>query len=140
MSADVTQERIPSLSQRVAEEIRALLARRQIRQAQLARELGVSEQWISVRLRGVQPIDLDDLERIAKVLKCRVIDLLPPDGGGQATLGNPRPGRTADQPNTRPRDNRPSDGPGTTAVRRPNRRSSSIPAPAMTLRGEGWAA
>src|SRR6266536_466589 len=65
MSLDVTPPRASSLSERVAEEIRVVLARRRIRQSQLARKLGVSEQWISVRLLGKQPIDLDDLERIA---------------------------------------------------------------------------
>lgn len=66
-----------SLTQRVAEEIRVVLARRQMRQSQLARQLNVTEQWLSVRLRGVQPIDLNDLERIADVLGVTVIDLLP---------------------------------------------------------------
>jgi transcriptional regulator with XRE-family HTH domain len=77
MSIDVTPSATASLSERVAEEIRVLLARRRIRQSQLARELGQSEQWVSVRLRGVQPIDLNDLQRIAEVLGVTPTELLP---------------------------------------------------------------
>ncbi len=77
MAIDVTPTRTASLSEHVAEEIRALLARRRTRQSQLARQLGVSEQWISVRLRGVQPIDLNDLARIAEALDVSVVALLP---------------------------------------------------------------
>lgn len=64
------------LTEIVAAEIRAWIGRRGIRQSQLARELGVSEQWISVRLRGVQPIGVDDLERIADVLGVPVTTFL----------------------------------------------------------------
>ena len=68
-----------SLTQRVAEEIRVVLARRQMRQSQLARQMGVTEQWLSVRLRGVQPIDLNDLERIADALGVHPFELWPRD-------------------------------------------------------------
>jgi len=79
----MTPPRASSLSERVAEEIRVVLARRRIRQSQLARELGVSEQWISVRLLGKQPIDLNDLAQIAEALGVQVTDLIPrPDGNG----------------------------------------------------------
>jgi len=53
------------------------MARRQIKQAELARRLDVNDQWISVRLRGVQPIDLNDLAAIAKALGVDVSALLP---------------------------------------------------------------
>jgi transcriptional regulator with XRE-family HTH domain len=77
MSIDVMSDRTSSLTERVAEEIRALMARKRVRQSHLARELGVSEQWISVRMRGVQPIDLNDLDRIARALGVSIIDLIP---------------------------------------------------------------
>jgi transcriptional regulator with XRE-family HTH domain len=86
MSLDMTPPRASSLSDRVAEEIRVVLARRRVRQSQLARELGVSEQWISVRLLGKQPIDLNDLARIAEALGVQVTDLIPRTDGNSPTL------------------------------------------------------
>jgi transcriptional regulator with XRE-family HTH domain len=80
MSIDVTPIATPSLTERVAEEIRVVLTRRRLRQSHLARTMGVTEQWLSVRLRGVQPIDLNDLDRIAAALEVDVIDLMPREG------------------------------------------------------------
>jgi transcriptional regulator with XRE-family HTH domain len=77
MTIDVGAER-PSLSAQVAEEIRVAMTRRRISGRQLAQVLGVSPSWISYRLSGVQPIDLNDLDRIATVLGVQVVDLLPP--------------------------------------------------------------
>jgi transcriptional regulator with XRE-family HTH domain len=77
MSIDVTPTATGSLTQRVAAQIRAYMAYNQVRQSKLARDMGVNEQWLSVRLRGVQPIDLNDLERIASALGAKVGDLLP---------------------------------------------------------------
>lgn len=65
------------LSDRVAEEIRSWMGRRRISGAALARALGVSPAWVSYRLTGVQPIDLNDLQRIAAILNVEVADLLP---------------------------------------------------------------
>jgi transcriptional regulator with XRE-family HTH domain len=93
MSTDVTPEvRQTPLAVGVAEEIRALLGRRQIRQSQLARQLQVTEQWLSVRLRGLHPLDLNDFDRIARELKVEIIDLIPKDRR-TATLpySEPRP-------------------------------------------------
>jgi len=66
-----------TLSERVAEEVRAMLARRRVSGRKLADQLGVSPSWVSYRLTGAQPIDLNDLERIASALNVEVIDLLP---------------------------------------------------------------
>lgn len=77
MSIAVTPGVSPLLTELVAEEIRALMARRRVKQSQLARALGVSEQWVSLRLRGVQPIDLNDLQRIAAFLSVEPITLFP---------------------------------------------------------------
>ena len=66
-----------SLSVRVAEEIRAMLARRRVSGRELARRLDVSSPWVSYRLTGNQEIGLDDLERIAAALDVPVTDLLP---------------------------------------------------------------
>lgn len=56
------------LSARVAEEVRAVLARRGINKSELARRLGVSHTWVTNRLAGHQEIGLNELQRIAEVL------------------------------------------------------------------------
>ncbi|HEY0697216.1 MAG TPA: helix-turn-helix transcriptional regulator [Micromonospora sp.] len=66
-----------NLSDLVAEEIRAMMARKRISGRQLAQKLGVSPSWVSYRLTGVQPIDLNDLQRIAHALDVIVLNLLP---------------------------------------------------------------
>jgi transcriptional regulator with XRE-family HTH domain len=71
-------ERTATLSQMVAEEIRALMARRRMSGRQLAVELGVSPSWVSYRLTGAQPIDVNDLMLISRALGVGVHDLLPP--------------------------------------------------------------
>lgn len=65
------------LTDAVAEEIRALLARKRWRQAQFATLLGVSEVWVSRRLSGKTEISLDDLREMADGLGVTVADLLP---------------------------------------------------------------
>lgn len=54
-----------------------MLVRRDMKQTELAARLGVNEMWLSRRLRGAQPIDLNDLARIAEVLGVTAADLLP---------------------------------------------------------------
>jgi transcriptional regulator with XRE-family HTH domain len=76
MSTEATPaERL--LSAHAAEEIRALMGRRDINKTELARRLGVSDMWVGRRLRGKLPIDIDDLQRIAVVLGVVAGDLLP---------------------------------------------------------------
>jgi transcriptional regulator with XRE-family HTH domain len=70
-------ERTATLSDLVAEEIRALMARRRMSGRQLATKLGVSPSWVSYRLTGTQPIDVNDLSRIAAALGAGVHELLP---------------------------------------------------------------
>src|ERR1700750_1795731 len=70
-------ERSATLSELVAEEIRALLARRRMSGRQLAGMLGVSPSWVSYRLTGPQPIDLNDLQQIANAFDVPAIDLMP---------------------------------------------------------------
>jgi transcriptional regulator with XRE-family HTH domain len=101
MSEGVRHKR--PLSEHVAEEVRALLARRRMSGRELARRLHVSPNWVSLRTTGAQPINMDDLERIADVLDIEPAELLPgrannPDryNPGQrviATVGVDRPTR-----------------------------------------------
>jgi len=104
MSIDVTPS---TLSERVAEEIRVLMARRRIRQSELARKIGTNDQWLSVRLRGVQPIDLNDLEVIAAALGVTPADLLGGKPGATSQLSN----KSHKASSVRPRDNRPPSTP-----------------------------
>lgn len=75
-----------TLTELVATEIRVELARQGMRQSQLARKIGVTEQWLSVRVRGVQPIDLNDLSVIAAGLEVPVTKLLPGEADVVAPL------------------------------------------------------
>lgn len=67
-----------SFSHLVGIEIKVAMTRREIRQSQLARMMGVNEQWLSVRLTGKQEIGMNDLARIAAALEVPVQSLLPP--------------------------------------------------------------
>jgi transcriptional regulator with XRE-family HTH domain len=73
-----------TLSLAVAEEIRVLLARRMMRQSELAKALGVDDMWVSRKLRGSQKITLDDLALFATGLGVSVIDLIPASARGAA--------------------------------------------------------
>lgn len=66
-----------TLSDHVAGEIRAILARRRITGRQLAVRLKVSRSWVSYRLTGTTEIGLNDLQRIAAALDIDATDLLP---------------------------------------------------------------
>lgn len=68
-----------SLSPRVAAEIRAWMGRLDVRQSELARRLGQNDEWLSSRLKGPTPINLNDLQRIATALGVAVVDLFPRD-------------------------------------------------------------
>lgn len=87
------------LSDAVAKEIRVALIRADLKQAQLAERMGVSEMWVSRRLRGAQPIDLNDLQRFAEALQVAVPDLLPAsfrpnDRSGTSPVRSAKPART----------------------------------------------
>ncbi|GIF08724.1 helix-turn-helix domain-containing protein [Actinoplanes siamensis] len=67
-----------TLSQLVATQIKvAMVLADDIKQSELARRIGKTEQWLSVRLRGKQPIDLNDLALIAHGLGVGIQQLLP---------------------------------------------------------------
>ena len=75
MSETVTES--GTLRGEVAEEIRALLARRRLSNIALARAIEKSHTYVWRRLNGETAFDLDDLERIAQLLGVTVADLLP---------------------------------------------------------------
>jgi transcriptional regulator with XRE-family HTH domain len=108
--------RTATLSELIAEEIGALLGRRRWSQAQLARAIGRTPMWVSLRLRGQQPFDVDDLVLIAGALSVGVHDLLPPpEQAARAAIRRPAIPRYLDmavRPD-RPADNRPAGHPAT---------------------------
>lgn len=61
----------------VAEEIQVLLLRRKSNPTQLAKRLGWSQSYISRRIVGDSPFDLDDLYAIAAALDVPITDLFP---------------------------------------------------------------
>jgi transcriptional regulator with XRE-family HTH domain len=102
MSIDVASD--PRLSRRVAAEVRAEMARKRITGRALARTLGRSANWVSLKTSGAQGIDLDELETIAAALGVTIVDLLPRRDRGvtEPYLPNSHPAPS------RPRDNRPN--------------------------------
>jgi len=80
-----------SLREQTSEEIRALLARRKMNASDLARTIGATQPYVSRRLTGAVAFDLDDLEKIARVLEVAVTDLLPrPSEGRVISTGGQR--------------------------------------------------
>ncbi|WP_427422716.1 helix-turn-helix domain-containing protein, partial [Lysinibacillus fusiformis] len=65
-----------TLSAQVAEEIRALLARKRRSGRWLATEIGENQTWVSSRLTGATPIGLNDLQKIAAALEIDVVELI----------------------------------------------------------------
>lgn len=128
MSTDLPHGVRPSLTAQVAEEIRVVMTRRRVRQSELARALSKSEQWVSVRLRGVQPIDLNDLQCIADVLGVAAADLLPREGRLVTTssgLANTS-GGTSDRSSRAPERPRPTGHPNPAAPPESSRRPARL--------------
>ena len=115
-----------TLSVRVADEINAMLGRRRMAKSELARKLGVSHTWVTNRLAGTTPIDLNDLDRIARAIGVPVQSLLPNDPGSRVLTNAGSPAstvrRTADVPHSV--DVRSPRGSVASTIRRPRRRSA----------------
>jgi len=124
-------EGVRTLSDQVAEEVRALLARRRMSQRVLAGLLGVSPAWVNYRMTGVQEIGVNDLQRIAAALNVPVTDLLPADVSTTATRTEPPPRLTTKYQASaaRPRDNRPKGGPRRSSAKPGLGRPALLPRP-----------
>ncbi len=59
-----------------AANIRAELGRQNKTRAALAREMGVTEMWLSRRVNAQTPITVDDLARIAGALDVPAVELM----------------------------------------------------------------
>lgn len=84
---DVMSE--PTLNERVAEEIRVWIARRNISATELARRAGMTQRSISRRITGEKAIDMDDLQRIATALEVDIADLIPAPARRETGLRGP---------------------------------------------------
>jgi transcriptional regulator with XRE-family HTH domain len=58
----------PTYAMRVADSVRAEMARRKITQTELAESLGMTQPAISRRMSGAVPFDTEELGRIADLL------------------------------------------------------------------------
>lgn len=84
---ETREQQRTKLSAYVGKEIRKLLIDLDLKQGDLAARIGENEMWVSRRLRGVQEIGLNDLERIADGLNVEVADLLPKREGKLIAVG-----------------------------------------------------
>jgi transcriptional regulator with XRE-family HTH domain len=76
MDAEKSGERPTGFSLAVADELRGLIAKRRISGVRLAQMAEMSQPYLSRRLNGAVPFDLDDLDRIAHALDIDVLKLL----------------------------------------------------------------
>lgn len=112
------ERRTATLSELVAQEIDSVRGRKRWSQAQLARAIGKTEMWVSLRLRGKQPIDMNDLALIARALDVGVHELLPPPDAARKAASDSEPNVPLDHPSPfGPQRRDPSRPPGTTGPR-----------------------
>jgi transcriptional regulator with XRE-family HTH domain len=71
-------ERTPSVI--VGDNIRAEMARQRVTQQELGRQLGLTGASVSRRLTGLTPFTIDEISRIAGLLKVTVEDLVNDTG------------------------------------------------------------
>lgn len=109
MSTEAPERSVARLREVVAEEVRALLGRRNMKHIELARRIGRSHTYVGRRLSGETAFDVDDLEQIASVLGVSAESLVRRDGGLPASSPGrqpvdplaPRIVRTVGEPNNR---------------------------------------
>ncbi|MEU9022359.1 helix-turn-helix transcriptional regulator [Actinomadura sp. NPDC048394] len=61
----------------VAEEVRALLARRRLSARAAAQQLGWTPMYLSRRMNGSAPFNVDDLAALAQLLNVPITDFFP---------------------------------------------------------------
>ena len=67
-SDSLTGSESGGLADRIAAEIRAEMARQQIRGVQLAERMGENEAWVSRKIRGLSPMTVNEVDRFAQAL------------------------------------------------------------------------
>lgn len=86
VSSTLSGMSVPSAQEDVAAEVRAQLARHRRTGADMARQLGWTQPYMSRRLTGQVPFDVNDLTAIAAVLGLQVTDLFPDGGAYRPTI------------------------------------------------------
>lgn len=109
---------------RVAAEVRAWRARRNMTQQQLASALGVSQGQMSAKLRGLQPITFDEVDRLAEIFGTSTEEMLRPAITPEAT---PARGLRLDSAQSRPASETDTAGDELEARRRRRRRDDIAP-------------
>lgn len=71
----------------IATEIKVWMARRRMTQAELAKAVGHDQTWVSKRLSGKIPLDVEDVLALADALNVRAVDFFRLDDGGGWTDG-----------------------------------------------------
>lgn len=90
--------------------------------------MGASPSWVNFRLTGAQPINLDDLQRIAAALELDPMDLFP--RGGLITAAGPQADPRA---GTNARSTRPAERPNLSGQRKRADERESTRRPARTV-------
>src|SRR5690606_32699691 len=67
-SDSLTGSESGGLADRIASEIRAEMARQQIRGVQLAERMGENEAWVRRKIRGLSPMTVNEVDRFAQAL------------------------------------------------------------------------
>lgn len=101
---------VTPMSERVAEEVRVLLARRRLSASELARRINQTQRYLSRRLSCEVAFDVNDLELIANALDVEIADLLPAparrdlgSGGEHMNIASSADAAPAPAPAGRPR-------------------------------------
>jgi len=71
-----------------------MLIRHDLKQSDLAARMQKSEMWVSRRVRGAQPIDLNDLQLFADALGVEAADLLSAARTSAVVTAGTRPAQT----------------------------------------------
>lgn len=66
--AAVPNSDVSDLTRLIASMIRGLMARHGVKQAEMAESIGVSQSQLSKMIRGVRPIDIDQLDGMCRAL------------------------------------------------------------------------
>lgn len=67
---------ITGLNDLVAAELRSIAARRDVSHSALAERLGVTQMWLSRRMRGITGLSVDDLAAICSALDVEPVDVI----------------------------------------------------------------
>lgn len=65
------------MSLKVADQVRAEMARRRVKQKDLVSALEMAQPAVSRRMNGKVPFNVDELAKIAELLGVRIVDLIP---------------------------------------------------------------